>query len=534
MPQTELDIAVAKALGKLRAHREATFDYQSYIRAFLKSAQRKAEAALAEFNSETSPFRVLTPLFVSVGGGDGEELRCLLKNSSAQHGILIEQSRLLADQARQRAHEVSPKKLTVIEGDAQAKVREAVEEAARSGGSGADKCIAVTCHAVIHELYDRSEKAFDLLGFLGGIFSCNIPTWLTYREPGLPEKWPDEVLLSAACSASSLLELAEAIRSRHASLRELSPEPSIVGDHLRMHRALAMELLAKLFYLEDIEHEINERSTAVDHNRLINALSIAIGDSALREKRALVRTSSAPTDSFVDLWSYYGVDVIGVDADSKRTRLPVAESQTRVIAWRIPLETGTPSPRAKGAQTTESVRAELIVASDALARNDELVVTALVESLGRAWIESSELSRALALLSDVSARYPPPSRAFLWSNYNSCLARLFAGETVDPEWFSERIEGLAQNRDLRLLYRAERMEFCRRRARLVDAIGEANTLRTQLAEYAPSSPTSSSAYTIGTAHFVLGNLLRHGRQYDHAFSLGRKGRVCVRARPAVA
>src|SRR5437762_12323280 len=47
-----------------------------------------------------------------------------------------------------------------------------------------------------------------------------------------------------------------------------------------------MELLAKLFYLEDLQHEIQERSTAVDHSVLQNTLLLAIGDAAVVEGRA--------------------------------------------------------------------------------------------------------------------------------------------------------------------------------------------------------------------------------------------------------
>jgi hypothetical protein len=156
-----------------------------------------------------------------------------------------------------RSYEVHPKKLLVREGDAQERLADAIREAEELITSGKADFLAVTCHAVLHELFDRGKEAFDPLAFFGTIFSTNHSTWFTYREPGVPEKWPDHVLLKARCSAKSLLALAEAIRSRHPVINSLTPKPSVVGDHVRLHKTLAMEVLAKLFYLQDLEHEIH-------------------------------------------------------------------------------------------------------------------------------------------------------------------------------------------------------------------------------------------------------------------------------------
>jgi len=466
-------------------------------------------------------------VFVSIGGGDGEEILSLLKNSRAPVGILLEQSRALADQARRRAYEVHPKRLMVIEGDAQEKVAEAIGEAQRCAHEDdPGGCIAVTCHAVIHELFDRSRSPFDALDFFAKIFSADVPTSLTYREPGLPEKWPAAVLLRARCASKSILALSEAIRLHHSVLRDLNPKPSIVGDHVRLHRTLAMEVLAKLFYLEDIVHEIEERSTAVDHNALVHTLWMAIGDTARQENRAQVWTVSAPTDAFIDLWNHWGVEVVGLDADNRPVQLGIAESQTRVIAWRLMPESVQSSPRGTERRSTEFVRAELSVASDALARRDDLVLTALIESRGRTWIESSELPNALQLLTAVRLAHPSSHRAHLWSLYNTSLAALFAGETVDAQWFARNTEGLAAHPDLNLLYHAERMEFYRRSGHLEEALREANDLREHIAAFRPEPGDASAAYSVGTAYFVSGNLMRHGGQYEHGFRFVDSAQAC--------
>lgn len=312
------------------------FDPEAYIRAFETSARAKAESVLALLSKE-QPFSALTPVFLSIGGGDGAELQHLLEGSSANSGVLIEGVRTLAEMARTRAAKLQDgKNIEIYEGDAKQKIHEAMSRAADLVAAGRGDYLCVTCHAVLHELFDRGEVPFDPIQFFSAIFGDrSISTWLTYREPGIPEKWPEVVLLQAACQPQSLLLLAREICRRHPAMRDLRPEPHVLGDYVRMNRVLAMEVLAKLFYLPHFAHEIEERSTAVNHERLTNVLWHAIGDRAREAMRANVISISQATDSFVDCWRRYGVTVLGMNEDSSTYRLAVAESQTRVIAWRL-------------------------------------------------------------------------------------------------------------------------------------------------------------------------------------------------------
>ena len=519
MTHHDLDNAITDALKKLtQPTSTSNFDYQKYIAAFRDSAQKKAAATLVELTSPKSPFRDLRPVFVSIGGGDGEELINLLRQSRAGHGILVEHSTSLADAARRRSYEVHPKKLLILEGDAQERLPDAIREAEQFAKSGQADFLAVTCHAVLHELFDRGKAAFDPLAFFGTIFSTNLSTWFTYREPGVPEKWPEQVLLKARCAAKSLLALAEAIRSRHQVLDSLAPKPIIVGDHVRLHKTLAMEVLAKLFYLQDIEHEIHERSTAVEHTLLQATLLLAIGDTARQENRAQVRTVSAPTDAFVECWERFGVEVQGLDPENRTIDLAIAESQTRVVAWRQPAsDTAFSEGTLATIPSAELLRLELSVARDAFQRGDADLTTALIESRGRSWIESTAAVEALTFLREVCSAFPQTSKAHIWSHYNLCLARLFAGDRVSPEWFSREVEDAAAAYGLALLIRAERMEFSRRSGSLVEALNIANDLRSELTSVEARRGEAVASYVLGTAHFVLGNLLRHGGQYDLAW-----------------
>jgi len=128
--------------------------------------------------------------------------------------------------------------------------------------------------------------------------------------------------------------LAAAISDRHPLFTKNRVTPCVLGDGLRLSNILAMEVVSKLFYLDDFEHEIQERSTSVEHQKLSNLLLLAIGDRALIEGRGEVLTQSAPSKSFRELWRRYKVRVKGL-TNAATTELSVPESHTRVIAYRM-------------------------------------------------------------------------------------------------------------------------------------------------------------------------------------------------------
>jgi hypothetical protein len=334
---TELDDTIRRSLERLRNPEPLQpFDPQAYIVAFRPSAQRKAQEVISLLSSpKTSPFVGQKPVFVNIGGGDAEELAYLLGHTEATHGVLLEPSRALANLARAR-QVPGGQSIEVIEGFAQDRTAQAIDHAHGLVHAGLGDFIAVTCHAVIHELPDRGDQGFKPVEFFSDIYRhAGDDIWFTYREPGVPEKWPDTVLLGADCSPSSLLELASVIAQHHQELRELHPKPKVTGDHVYIHRALAMETIVKVFYLDDLPYEIQERSTSVNHSRLISDLSLAIGNKARRATRANILTESSATTSFCTFWSAHGIEVLGVTPGNGFSYLPVPESQTRVISWRL-------------------------------------------------------------------------------------------------------------------------------------------------------------------------------------------------------
>lgn len=525
---TQLDQAIRDSLQGLANPQSSasSFSLDKYIHEFRSSAREKAKAVMDLLAGKNFPLPNLRPVFVSIGGGDGEELDFLLRNTQANKGVLIEFGRSLAATARDRNRTLpTGKSLEVFEGDAKEKVVDAIQYAQSVVADGDADYLAVTCHAVIHELFDRGRDKFDPVAFFASIFSdVDVPTWFTYREPGAPEKWPDTVLLRAACSPHSLLQLAEAIRARHLSLRELRPMPQVIGDHVRLHRTLAMEVLAKLFYLPDLQHEIEERSTAVDHTILSNTLWLAIGETAQRENRASITSFSAPTTSFEELWRQFGVSVRALNPDSTTAPLAIPESQTRLVAWRLSPASVTAEEAAFAPEspvTSDSagpVNNDLALAFESFNRRDMDLLNAILVSKGRSWIESSEKATAIKFLRSLTSKLPEDNFAHLWAHYLVSIATLFAGEDVSAEMFSDRLAEIAGPVGLSQLFRAERMEFFRKRNSEDEAVAIANTLLPVISRGDLVAPTSIGHYALGTCNFLMGSLLRYGGLYREAWN----------------
>jgi hypothetical protein len=503
------DAEVRAALATLSSGARPTFDAATYGRAFHASAQAKAGSVVEELRH--SRFKDLQPVFVSIGGADGEELACLLQCTNASTGILLEGSRDLAESARRRT--LPPgKTIEVFEGDATDNLPKALQRAAELVNGNHAQYQAVTCHAVIHELYDRG-KNFNPLLFFGSIFRDHqIPTWFTYREPGAPEKWPDQILLRAHCASATLKDLADELVRRHVAFRDLQPPPSILGDHILLNRTLAMELIVKLFYLEDLWYEMQERSTSVDHQAMMSALLLAIGDDASQQGRGTVSSESAATISFERLWSEWGLRVAGMVGVTRR-ELSIPESQTRVVAWRTPPQPTT-APQASSQAEPEALMS-LNMAFAANTGGDTDLLQSLVISKGRSWIELDLRDRALQLLETIKSSHPVGSLLGLWSHYLVSISSLFSGQ-ADPSAFSDVQIAAAESHGLALLFLAESVEFRRKAGDFDGAVVAARKLTARLPASNPNNESTLQRYAVGTAFFIFGNLLRAGGLYSLA------------------
>lgn len=309
-----------------------------------RSARNKAKKVLERLiNYATNPFYGGVPVFVSIGGGDGEELLYLMERSKATHGVLLEYDDTNIKLARQRSDDLKQqygKQIDIIQGDALARTRSAVARAAENVTDPTAQYIAVTCHAILHELYDRGTQEFDERSFFNDIFSQRrLFTWFTYREPGEPEDWPEDVVLeSARVSGEMLYELASTIVDYHPShFGNLKPSLARFAGGIRGHSSLIMETIVKLIYHDDppgsLYWEMQERSTSINHTALIQKLQDAIDVQAIASNHADAVPYSEATNSFIDKCNQYRLVVRGFTATGSRL-LPKAMSQTRVVAWR--------------------------------------------------------------------------------------------------------------------------------------------------------------------------------------------------------
>ncbi|MDH6260009.1 alpha/beta fold hydrolase [Bradyrhizobium sp. BR13661] len=158
---------------------------------------------------------------------------------------------------------------------------------------------------------------------------------------------------------------------------------------------------------------------------------------------------------------------------------------------------------------------ELTQLAQAIAEGNEYAAAHLVASKGRSWIETAESDRAIELFGQVVERFQSSSPAFIWSAYLMALARLFRFRENSSTAFDRISEHEAGVLGLRPLILAEKMEFARKRGDRNAALGFGNELLQLLPDDEVPSEAGAS-YAIGTAHFILGNLLRFGGNYHQA------------------
>lgn len=503
---SDLDGEIQRALeateqseGPMRAAPE------DFARRFSQSAIGKAKEVVEELQKAAPIFREGRPAFVSIGGADGAEIEHLLVHTPSRLGVVIEYNRQLAELARDRVAKLKEVGVTliVLEGDAKVKIAEAVEIAREAVREGQASYVAVTAHAILHELYDRGDEEFDPVAFFAAMFNdAKIPTWLTYREPSVPLEWPERVKITAPCDPATLERLALAMHGRAPSF--FGKKPIRTADGCVVPRRLAMELIVKLSYLELLAYELGERSTAIDFKTLQHQLMTAIGVRAFFEGRAEVRQTHFPTRSFVDNFRRLGLQIYGESNEP----LSMPTSQTRVVASSHP------------ALASDSVPARarpdlLAVARLALETNNDGLLEAILLSEGRSWIETDKKDEVVPLLNDVLRARATGSFAYEWSYYLLRLNELFAGR-AEPGAFGPERQQAARRCDLDLLFLAEEMEALRK-SDPPGAIGRANRLVETLEMlHVGESTSDKDRYAIATCHFLIGNLLRSGGLYREA------------------
>jgi hypothetical protein len=315
---TSLDAMILTALGG-QSEGAGVLDFSS-----AQSAINKAEQVLEVVRREgIDPSNVV---FVSIGGADGTELEHILQTTNVRRGVLLEYEDRLAEIAREKAIKLreAGKEMLVLIGDAAQKLEPAILAVKRWAAEGEVEWVVVTMHAVLHELPNRGGAAKDLESFLQKFIWQDLSVLAIAREPCMPDDLPPVVYLSANCRPDLLAKLASHIRSKHHQF-VAEQEPAPMANSVRMGSRLAVETLVKLFYIESLTYEIEERVTAFTKQELVNAFCNVFGNEN-------VRTEGFQTASVDRFWKALGILL----RDPQQRELPRPELHVRVIARWIP------------------------------------------------------------------------------------------------------------------------------------------------------------------------------------------------------
>ena len=195
--------------------------------------------------------------------------------------------------------------------------------------------------------------------------------------------------------------------------------------------------------------------------------------------------------------------------------MAIPESQTRVIAWRFAADSNN-SVSKPILSDSGNVSKELKLANEYDRAADFLRLEKLLIDKGRVWIESANKGKSLEILSRIRSEDKYPKTLRLWSHYFVSISNLFSGISSANDFSPDKCI-MAKGTSLEHLYLAERMENLRKSGNLKGSIEIVNSLKKNLSEFKKSgSYDNSISYSVGTGFFLIGNLLRHGGQYQEA------------------
>jgi len=279
----------------------------------------KAETVI-KFASERSSLHSSSVVYVSLGGGDGEEIEHAMIHGPFPRGVLLEYMKWAADRAEARAAhlKLSGKELVVLKGDAAQELDDCKRHLLRwrNHPSSPATGLLISAQAVLHELPDRADprkfdfkKIFALFdGFETAIFHSREPT-----RPGMDSGWREPVELRLPGIKGIQLEAAAKLIQDKFN-RRFSGEAAhefgdrvfeVQGNWVHMPGLVAIEFLHKLLRFKSktqLHHEMEECLVALDPYRLQEKLGRAVGD--LR----LTRIEPTVTGGFHSLYLSCGVD----------------------------------------------------------------------------------------------------------------------------------------------------------------------------------------------------------------------------------
>ncbi|MBF0185233.1 MAG: hypothetical protein HQM06_12720 [Magnetococcales bacterium] len=280
----------------------------NYHNAFSSSSQKKAVEILCRLHKLTEIYSIYPErlAYISIGGSNGAELLHILQQSPIKYGILIEHNNTAANQAvadftlLQADNKIKNKSLIVKIGDAVELLNEVIDLLEKLKSDNKIDGIVVSAMAVIHELYTRSQQ-FHLIEYVAKLAN----KWETFilfaREPCKQINWPEKVTIEfpTICS-SSLSSLAKHINNNFSQSFGDGRSRWISPHSLELNSDLAVEMLHKIFYLQDFQHEMEERLTTIDPIVFASEIQYYI-------KLTDVNVERYNTDSFIAHYNNYKV-----------------------------------------------------------------------------------------------------------------------------------------------------------------------------------------------------------------------------------
>ncbi len=256
----DLDRIVAEALREYSDRGVLKAPPPHYFGHFEDSAREKADVFVSE--AADRQFNLGDSVVISIGGGDGAELSTILLQSSAKYGILVELNPDAVEHARTRNENLqrAGKVMEIVPGDAMQMspfVRQKVEDLR---ANRAIRSVAVTIHAMLHELPSRSP-GYEPQRLVHNLLYDMDSAFVFIREPTAASDWPTLVQLKVAGLAAERLCRLAATVSEHCRV-DTNVQPEVISGRVRMTNAQAIETLFKLFYIQDFRYEMGETITS--------------------------------------------------------------------------------------------------------------------------------------------------------------------------------------------------------------------------------------------------------------------------------
>lgn len=307
------------------AYQEENVD-ADYHASFSDEGSRKAQYIVDDLRQLENSGRISTGDlgYLSIGGSDGSELSYVMDETDIPRAVLIEIGDEAVARATERAKTLANrgKQLIVMQGDATARLDEALGALESFCSSGDISGLVCSAQAVLHELPNRSPD-YDLPIFIGKLFRS--PGWRTClfysREPSLPAGWPDSVRIRIPdLPGPQLVRAASYVRDR----LSMTGEPqALASNWVGLPAILAIETLHKLLRgtsIQRIGYELGEQLTSFDPLAVKQHLESLLDGM-------IVTVEQVTTLGFKKALQEYAVEYRGHDSEY----LPVPRTHSEIV-----------------------------------------------------------------------------------------------------------------------------------------------------------------------------------------------------------